>query len=51
MYNVHLVGVRFRIRVSTGDRVRVSLGGSFRVRFWLRPSTQLDPIFFGFQFF
>ena len=30
--HVHLVGVRFRIRVSTGGRVRVSLGGSFRVR-------------------
>ena len=39
--------VRFRIRVSVsiGGMVRVSFLGSFRVRvrFWLGPSTQLDP--------
>ena len=38
-----LVGVR----VSIGSRVRVNLGGSFRVRvgFWLGPGTQLGPFF------
>ena len=35
-----------RVRVSFFGSFRVRVRGGVRVRFWLGPGTQLDPIFF-----